>query len=168
MIRFVLSVISVNLYNDQTRCFVDRMGKYFSSLLGQDVASAKIKGRQRRALLAALGERLMEAQNALVPLDPGQDAGVIAQSLLDHVAATWGPIRVLVNNIRDCYAVLGAGNETVEDLDLRDLRSELGIIEDCGRCARCAKQCMDTAIEQLGPPPHPKSGASILLLHPAR
>jgi hypothetical protein len=34
MIRFVLSVISVNLYNDQTRCFVDRMGKYFSSLLG--------------------------------------------------------------------------------------------------------------------------------------
>ncbi|HQO30044.1 MAG TPA: hypothetical protein PKY22_11055, partial [Accumulibacter sp.] len=35
MIRFVLSVISVNLYNDQTRCFVDRMGKYFSSLLGE-------------------------------------------------------------------------------------------------------------------------------------
>lgn len=34
MIRFVLSVISVNLYNDQTRCFVNRMGKYFSSLLG--------------------------------------------------------------------------------------------------------------------------------------
>lgn len=34
MIRFVLSVISVNLYNDQTRCFVDRMRKYFSSLLG--------------------------------------------------------------------------------------------------------------------------------------
>jgi len=34
MIRFVLSVISVNLYNDQTRCFVDKMGKYFSSLLG--------------------------------------------------------------------------------------------------------------------------------------
>lgn len=50
---------------------------------------------------------------------------------------------------------------------LRDLRTELGIIEDCGRCARCAKQCMDTAIEQLGPPPHPKSGAAILL-HPAR
>ncbi len=35
MIRFVLSVISVNLYNDQTRCFVDRMGKYFSSLLAE-------------------------------------------------------------------------------------------------------------------------------------
>ncbi|WP_434513739.1 hypothetical protein AB6Q56_14045 [Dechloromonas sp. ARDL1] len=35
MIRFVLSVISVNLYNDQTRCFVDRMGKYFSSLLDE-------------------------------------------------------------------------------------------------------------------------------------
>jgi len=41
MIRFVLSVISVNLYNDQTRCFVDRMGKYFSSLLGVDILAAK-------------------------------------------------------------------------------------------------------------------------------
>jgi len=40
---------------------------------------------------------------------------------------------------------------------LRDLRSELGIIEDCGRCARCAKQCMDQAIEQQVAP---------LLLHP--
>ena len=37
MIRFVLSVISVNLYNDQTRCFVDRMGKYFSSLLSHTI-----------------------------------------------------------------------------------------------------------------------------------
>ena len=35
---------------------------------------------------------------------------------------------------------------------LRDLRSELGIIEDCGRCARCAKQCMDRSIEQEGSP----------------
>jgi len=41
MIRFVLSVISVNLYNDQTRCFVDRMGKYFSSLL-DEVASPSL------------------------------------------------------------------------------------------------------------------------------
>jgi len=40
------------------------------------------------ALLAALGMRLMEAQNALVPLDPGQDEGVIAKSLLDHVDLT--------------------------------------------------------------------------------
>jgi hypothetical protein len=40
MIRFVLSVISVNLYNDQTRCFVDRMGKYFSSLLMDLIQSA--------------------------------------------------------------------------------------------------------------------------------
>jgi AcrR family transcriptional regulator len=39
-------------------------------------------------LLAALGMRLMEAQNALVPLDPGQDEGVIAKSLLDHVELT--------------------------------------------------------------------------------
>lgn len=43
MIRFVLSVISVNLYNDQTRCFVDRMGKYFSSLLGGEYAISNIK-----------------------------------------------------------------------------------------------------------------------------
>lgn len=35
---------------------------------------------------------------------------------------------------------------------LRDLRSELGIIEDCGRCARCAKQCMDQVIEQDAAP----------------
>jgi AcrR family transcriptional regulator len=40
------------------------------------------------ALLAALGMRLMAAQNALVPLDPGQDEGVIAKSLLDHVEMT--------------------------------------------------------------------------------
>lgn len=50
---------------------------------------------------------------------------------------------------------------------LRDLRSELGIIEDCGRCARCAKQCMDNAIEQLGAPLHSQPGAAALLLHPA-
>ena len=42
MIRFVLSVISVNLYNDQTRCFVDRMGKYFSSLLGAVLQKDKL------------------------------------------------------------------------------------------------------------------------------
>jgi hypothetical protein len=47
MIRFVLSVISVNLYNDQTRCFVDRMGKYFSSLL-----SGLLSGIGRSGLLA--------------------------------------------------------------------------------------------------------------------
>jgi len=33
MIPFVLSAISVNLYNDRTGSFVDRMGRYFSSLL---------------------------------------------------------------------------------------------------------------------------------------
>ena len=40
------------------------------------------------ALLAALGVRLMEAQNALVPLEPGQDEDAIAKSLLDHVELT--------------------------------------------------------------------------------
>ena len=51
---------------------------------------------------------------------------------------------------------------------LRDLRSELGIIEDCGRCARCAKQCMDKTIEQMGPPLHPQPDTAARLLHPAR
>lgn len=40
------------------------------------------------ALFAALGQRLMEAQNALVRLDPGLDEAGIAQVLLDHVALT--------------------------------------------------------------------------------
>lgn len=47
------------------------------------------------ALLAALGERLMAAQNALVALDPGQDEAEIAKALLEHVdltrAAPGGP-----------------------------------------------------------------------------
>lgn len=40
------------------------------------------------ALLAALGRRLMAAQNALVPLDPGQDEGALAAVLLAHVDLT--------------------------------------------------------------------------------
>ncbi|MCB1907810.1 MAG: (2Fe-2S)-binding protein [Rhodocyclaceae bacterium] len=32
---------------------------------------------------------------------------------------------------------------------LRDLRRQLGIIEECGRCAGCARQCLDSA----APPP---------------
>ncbi len=40
------------------------------------------------ALLAALGERLMRAQNALVLPGDGLDEAAIAQVLLDHVAAT--------------------------------------------------------------------------------
>lgn len=39
-------------------------------------------------LLAALGERLMAAQNALVALDPGQDEARIAQILVAHVELT--------------------------------------------------------------------------------
>lgn len=40
------------------------------------------------ALLAALGERLMAAQNALVAFDSGQDEAAIAQILRDHVVLT--------------------------------------------------------------------------------
>lgn len=40
------------------------------------------------ALLRALGERLMAAQNALVDRDPTQEADVIARVLLDHLALT--------------------------------------------------------------------------------
>ncbi|QJQ32598.1 TetR/AcrR family transcriptional regulator [Sphingomonas lacunae] len=40
------------------------------------------------ALLAALGERLMAAQNALVPLDPELDEAAIADILLAHVRLT--------------------------------------------------------------------------------
>lgn len=39
-------------------------------------------------LLAALGERLMERQNALVPLDPGVDERAIAAALLAHIEVT--------------------------------------------------------------------------------
>ncbi|WP_374529414.1 TetR/AcrR family transcriptional regulator [Novosphingobium sp.] len=40
------------------------------------------------ALLAALGERLMAAQNALVELDPAQDEAAIAEVLFAHIALT--------------------------------------------------------------------------------
>ena len=40
------------------------------------------------ALLAALGERLMAAQNALVPLDPTLDEAAITEILLEHVKLT--------------------------------------------------------------------------------
>ncbi|UIP07821.1 TetR/AcrR family transcriptional regulator [Erythrobacter sp. SDW2] len=39
-------------------------------------------------LLAALGERLMEQQNALVVLDPAQDEAALAASLVEHVRVT--------------------------------------------------------------------------------
>lgn len=34
---------------------------------------------------------------------------------------------------------------------LRDLREQLGVTEECGRCAKCAKQCLDDAIGQVCP-----------------
>ncbi|WP_427965323.1 TetR/AcrR family transcriptional regulator [Altererythrobacter sp.] len=39
-------------------------------------------------LLAALGARLMEQQNALVLLDPEQDEAALAESLVEHVRVT--------------------------------------------------------------------------------
>lgn len=35
---------------------------------------------------------------------------------------------------------------------LRDLRVELGVTEECGRCARCAKQCLHQALDKQHPP----------------
>ncbi|WP_434514944.1 hypothetical protein AB6Q56_20960 [Dechloromonas sp. ARDL1] len=67
MIRFVLSVISVNLYNDQTRCFVDRMGKYFSSLLGElhrysgNALEAIVSRLRRKINLAYPGAAVVKA-----------------------------------------------------------------------------------------------------------
>ncbi|HMV16404.1 MAG TPA: (2Fe-2S)-binding protein [Zoogloea sp.] len=34
---------------------------------------------------------------------------------------------------------------------LRDLRRDLGVTEECGRCARCAHACLKEAIDQIGP-----------------
>ncbi|MDD3354152.1 (2Fe-2S)-binding protein [Zoogloea sp.] len=31
---------------------------------------------------------------------------------------------------------------------LRDLRVQLGVTEECGRCAKCAKQCLEGAVDQ--------------------
>jgi len=46
---------------------------------------------------------------------------------------------------------------------LRDLRVELGVTEECGRCARCAKACLHNALDQhpARPPSHhlPAPGA---------
>ena len=69
-----------------------------------------------------------------------------------------------------CRAVTEKQIETAVETGarhLRDLRADLGIIEDCGRCARCAKQCMDKTIEGLIAPPPPPPGSSHLLLQPA-
>ena len=70
-----------------------------------------------------------------------------------------------------CRAVTEKQIETAVETGarhLRDLRADLGIIEDCGRCARCAKQCMDKKIQQLGGPPPPRPVTGHLLLQSAR
>lgn len=33
---------------------------------------------------------------------------------------------------------------------LKDLRRDLGVTRDCGRCASCARSCLDAANEFLG------------------
>ncbi|MCB1958464.1 MAG: (2Fe-2S)-binding protein [Rhodocyclaceae bacterium] len=38
---------------------------------------------------------------------------------------------------------------------LRDLRSDLGIIEECGRCAGCARQCLRDAEAHASDASHP-------------
>ena len=42
---------------------------------------------------------------------------------------------------------------------LRDLRTQLGVTEECGRCAKCAKQCLDDAVgQQCSSDTHPACG----------
>lgn len=60
------------------------------ALLGQDVASAKIKGRQRRALLAALGLDAMLLKS-IDALDAALCA-VTAQSFLSRTFKTYGDV----------------------------------------------------------------------------
>ena len=47
---------------------------------------------------------------------------------------------------------------------LRDLRLELGVTEECGRCAQCAKQCLHEALEQHVPLAHSARGHRPYLL----
>jgi bacterioferritin-associated ferredoxin len=37
-------------------------------------------------------------------------------------------------------------------LTLRDLRRDLGVTRDCGRCASCAHECLQEAHADLGKP----------------
>lgn len=60
------------------------------ALVGQDVASAKIKGRQRRALLAALGFNTMFLKS-IDALDAALCA-VTAQSFLSRTFRTYGDV----------------------------------------------------------------------------
>ena len=44
---------------------------------------------------------------------------------------------------------------------LRDLRLELGVTEECGRCAKCARQCLAAALDGNSQPvlrPRPGPG----------
>lgn len=55
---------------------------------------------------------------------------------------------------------------------LRDLRTQLGITEECGRCAKCAKQCLEKAVNQsceamAPPPPAGKVHHTLMLIREA-
>ncbi len=51
---------------------------------------------------------------------------------------------------------------------LRDLREQLGVTEECGRCAKCAKQCLDEAIGQTcSKPANAAEGPTCILLQKA-
>ena len=52
---------------------------------------------------------------------------------------------------------------------LRDLRVELGVTEECGRCAKCAHQCLQEALDQHAPPTfhRPRSDGPFLLVQEA-
>ena len=38
---------------------------------------------------------------------------------------------------------------------LRDLRLQLGVVEECGRCAQCARECLKEAVCQMSAPAAP-------------
>lgn len=107
-------------------------------------------------LLAALGERLMEQQNALVVLDPEQDQAALAASLVEHVhltrASPGGPwiMRMLraVPQLAEVrlashHAVAG---QLVEALWARDVSQDKAAVE---RRARLAVEFGYAAIEMV-------------------
>lgn len=49
---------------------------------------------------------------------------------------------------------------------LRDLREQLGVTEECGRCAKCARQCLEGAMGQVCGGPQRNLGAADLLVLP--
>lgn len=51
---------------------------------------------------------------------------------------------------------------------LRDLRIELGVTEECGRCAQCAKACLHEALDTHAPVGHtPRANRTFTLIQEA-